>query len=168
MNFGQTLSDTPEDVLLKAEEYLVQVIKPNSQCTTMDSLRYDLHHTGKAADIQSLPPTSHSIKDQILKCLYTTFLQVHCMDETQTSNIDPQMYGYTTDEHGHSVPTRAYKSVPDKIAVTCACKECSTKRCLCRKAGVSCCKYCKCRSNCQGTVCKNPNNLLSVPVQIDK
>lgn len=39
-DFGNTLAGTPEYVLVRAEEYLVQAIKPNSQCKTMDDLRY--------------------------------------------------------------------------------------------------------------------------------
>ena len=31
-------------IIQKAEQYLVQVLKPNSTCTTMDDLRYEMYH----------------------------------------------------------------------------------------------------------------------------
>ena len=43
--FGKSLSSPNQDeIIRKAVQYLVQIFKPNSTCTTKDILRYEVYH----------------------------------------------------------------------------------------------------------------------------
>ena len=70
--FGKSLSSPNQDeIIRKAVQYLVQVLKHNSTCTTMDILRYEMYHQRKVSDLHSLLPTSADFHLHILRCLYT-------------------------------------------------------------------------------------------------
>ena len=54
--FGKSLSSpNQEETIHKSEQYIVQILKPNSTCTTMDDLRYEMYHQSKVSDLHSLP-----------------------------------------------------------------------------------------------------------------
>ena len=68
--FGKSLSSPNQnEIIHKADQYLVQVLKPNSTCTTMDDLRYEMYHQSKVSDLHSLPPTSADLHLDIPRCL---------------------------------------------------------------------------------------------------
>ena len=160
--FGKSLSSPNQDEIIgKAEEYLVQVLKPNSTCTTMDNLRYDIYHQSKVSDLHSLPPTSSDLHLHILRCLYTTYMQIHCR---QNVTVDAANYGYE-ERNGSLVPSYHPNNVPESLVQTCNCKKCSTKQCACRKIGIPCCVYCKCK-NVSGQYCMNPYVVVSVPLTL--
>ena len=90
--FRKSLSSPNQDEIIhKAEQYLVEVLKPNSTCTSMDDLRYKMYHQSKVSDLHSLPPTSADLHLHILRCLYMTYTQMHCL---QNVTVDPTNYGY--------------------------------------------------------------------------
>ena len=48
--FGKSLASPNQDeIIRKSEEYLVQVLKPSTTCTTIDDLRYELYHQSKVS-----------------------------------------------------------------------------------------------------------------------
>ena len=87
-----------DEIIFKARQYIVQLLKPNSTCTAMDDLRNDLH---------SLPPTSADLQVLIRKCVYTTYIQTNCL---QTITVDPTNYGYD-DKTGSLVTTHYANNV---------------------------------------------------------
>ena len=161
--FGKSLSSPNQDEIIhKAEQYLVQVLNPNSTCTTMDDLRYEMYHQSKVGDLHSLPPTSADLHLHILRCLYTTYTQMHCL---QNVTVDPTNYGYEL-KNGSLVPIYHQNNVSESLVQTCSCKKCLTKHCACRRIGVPCCVYCKCKNNISGQFCMNPHVVVSVPLAL--
>ncbi|KAL4238796.1 hypothetical protein ACF0H5_003503 [Mactra antiquata] len=150
--FGNSLDEeNRREILALAERYLVKVCKPSSSCETMDELRYSMYRCSKSINLKDLPPTSASIKNHILRCLYVSFKQMNCLKQL---NINPTDFGY--EETGGLIsPCRVYNPVPSNLAQTCSCKDCSTKRCACRIAGVQCCTYCACKNTNKSSRCKN-------------
>lgn len=132
------------------EEFLVKVYKSNSQCKSMDDLRYHLYHHSKNT-IVDLPPTSRAIKGHILRAFYGTYLQIHCLDSPQ---LDPQSFGFSQVD-GIMQPDRLQILLPDDFPMPCNCTSCATKRCPCRQVGIRCCPYCHCKAS-NSKVCKNP------------
>ena len=144
--FGKSLSSPNQyEIIHKAEQYLVQVRNPNSTCTTVDDLRYEMYHQSKVSDLHSLPPTSADLHLHILRCLYTTYTQMHCL---QNVTVDPTNYGYEL-KNGSLVPIYHQNNVSESLVQTCSCKKCLTKHCACRRIGVPCCVYCKCKKTSQ-------------------
>lgn len=131
-----------------AEEFLVNVYKPGTPCKTMDDLRYHLYHHSKKT-ILDLPPTSRSLKGHILRAFYGTYLQLHCLDSPQ---LDPRSFGFSQDDDIMKAD-RLQVLLPDDFPTPCKCTTCGTKRCSCRKLGISCCPYCNCQASDKG--CKN-------------
>ena len=59
---GQSCTD---DFVASCEAYLVQVLKRNTTCTTIDQLRNYIYHHSKGVSLDQLPPTSHVIERHI-------------------------------------------------------------------------------------------------------
>ena len=113
---GKSLSSPNQDEIIhKAEQYLVQVLKPNSTCTAMDDLWYEMYHQSKVSDLHLLPPTSADLHLHILRCLYTTY------------------------KSGSLVPIYHKNNVVESLIQTCSCKKCLTKHCAYRIIDVPCC-----------------------------
>ncbi|KAH3774333.1 hypothetical protein DPMN_175712 [Dreissena polymorpha] len=160
-DFWKSLDKHEQDLAIsKAENYLVKVTKPGTPCTTMDELRYTLYHQRKAMDLSELPPTSAAIRLHILRCIYVCYMQMHCLIEV-TAN--PKDFG-SEKKDGLLLQSNPKVFVPKNLVLVCSCTKCSTKRCVCRKAGVPCCIYCQCKSGKSDGCCKNPHVLLSVPM----
>ena len=144
--FGKSLSSpNQEEIIHKSEKYLVQVLKPNSTCTTMDDLRYEMYHQSKVRDLHSLPHTSADLHLHILRCLYISYTQMHCL---QNVTVDPTNYGYEL-KNGSLVSIYHQNNVSESLVQTCSCKKCLTKQCACIGIGVPCCVYCKCKTASQ-------------------
>ena len=142
-NFGKDPNNTNLEM---AEEFLVNVYKPGTKCKTLDELRYHLYHHGKKT-ILNLPPTSRAI-GHIHRAFFGTYRQLHCLDRQQ---LYPQNFGYTESD-GNLQPDRLL--IPDNFPMPCTCTSCSTVFCSCRKLGIACCPYCKCKL-LDETKCKN-------------
>ena len=111
-----------------AERFLLNVYKPGTKCKTFDELRYQLYYQSKKT-ILSLPPTSRSVEGHILRAFYGTYLQLHCLENT---NLDPRSFGYIeADENLY--PDRFQLLLPEDFPVPCKCVSCATVRCSCRK-----------------------------------
>ena len=161
--FGKSLSSqNQEEIIHKSEQYLVQVLKPNSTCTTMDDLRYEMYHQSKVSDLHSLPPTSADLHLHILRCLYTTYTQMHCL---QNITVDPTNYGYEL-KNGSLVPIYHQNNVSESLVQICSCKKCLTKHCACRRIGVPCCVYYKCKNSISGQYSIYPHVVVSVTVTL--
>jgi hypothetical protein len=148
-----------EQILQKAEEYLVQVLKRGSPCKTTDELRYQMYHQSKAVTMDQLPPTSASTTGHIRRSFYAAYTQMNCLTG---ASLDPKLYGFTETD-GLLMPCPCTQMIPDNLALTCNCQKCATKRCDCRRRGVPCCVFCKCQS--ESSQCKNPHIVLRVPLQ---
>ncbi len=164
-DFGKSLNDPNlEHAFTNAEEYLVHVLKPRTTCKTMDELRYTLYHQSKVSDIDELPPTSHATSGHLLRSLYTAHRQINCLT---CPLADPRQYGFEEVE-GVLKPVTYSRLYPTDIVQSCACQQCATKRCECRKNGVPCCLFCKCQGGQFGdSGCKNPFVLCNVPMHVD-
>ena len=64
----------------KAEEYLVQVLKRNTACKTMDELRIWMYHHHKGRSLDELPPTSHAARAHILRAFFATNVMTTLLD----------------------------------------------------------------------------------------
>ena len=161
--FGKSLSSpNQEEIIHKSEQYLVQVLKPKSTCTTMDDLRYEMYHHSKVSDLHSLPPTSADLHLHILRCLYTTYTQMHCL---QNVTVDPTNYDYEF-KNGSLVSIYHQNNVSESLVQTCSCKKCLTKHCACRRIGEPCYVYCKSKNSISGQYCMNLHVVVSVPVTL--
>ncbi len=136
-----------------AEQYLVQVMKKGSTFETMDKLRYEIYHHSKSASFADLPPTSFSLKGHIMRAHYSVYQQLHCLDD---DSLDPHHYGFEEDD-GLLIPITYHQLLPDNLPLDCNCGKCATNRCPCRKQGVPCISFCKCKQVLgENLPCKNP------------
>ena len=90
-DFGQSCTD---DFVESCEAYLVQVLKRNTTCTTMDHLRNYIYHHSKGVSLDQLPPTSHAIEQHICRAYYATYQMVtllHCHSPTV---LNPTVLGF--------------------------------------------------------------------------
>ena len=146
-------SDNIEDTFLKAEEYLVQVLKRGTSIKVMDDLRHWMYHHSKSMTVDNLPPTSHLLRGHILRAFYATHIQIHCLD---SQSIDPVLYGFEESD-GLLLPSKNSRVCPDDLIDSCRCLKCATVHCTCRKSLMPCCLFCKCHSvNSALQDCRNP------------
>jgi hypothetical protein len=127
---------------------MLKVYKSDTTCASMDELRYHLYHHSKKTII-NLPPTSRVLQGHIMRALFGSYLQMHCLDSSQ---LDPTKFGYHK-EGKMLAPDKNQSLLPDDFPNPCKCTSCATKRCSCRKLFLKCCEYFKCKVN-KG--CKNP------------
>ena len=112
--------------------------------------------------VKSVLPTSAHLHLHILRCMYTTYTQLHCL---QNVTVDPTNYGYEL----RMAPLFLYtiKTMSQRVLYKHAVvKKCLTKHCACRRIGVPCCVYCKCKNNISCQFCMNPHVVVSVPVTL--
>ena len=126
---------------------LVNVYKSGTPCKTLELRYYLFHHSKKT--ILSLPPTSHSIKEHILRAFYRMYMQLHCLEKVY---LDPRNFGYNTAD-GILEPERHQILIPDDFPLPCKCISCATNRCICRQNEALCCQYCRCQAYDKG--CNN-------------
>ena len=149
-DFG-TMEVDIENTIQLAEKYLVQVKKKGSLCDTTDQLRYFEYHHSKSLD---LPPTSHETRLHILRSFYVTYQMTKLLTAAQ-EQIAPTLYGFLEIDN-LLVPQIGRNPIPEEFTIKCQCSKCASERCPCRMKHRSCCSFCKCRSDLEGSVCKNP------------
>ena len=145
-HFGK---DPNNNDLGMAEEFLVNVYKPGTKYKTLDELRYHLYYQSKKT-ILDLPPTSCTVEGHILRSFHGTYIQMHCLESPL---LDPINFG-CIESDGSLQPHRLQVLLPEDFPMPCTCMACATSRCSCRKVGIGCCPYCKCKS-VEKTNCKN-------------
>ena len=151
--FGKRVDGSLDNVISNAEEYLVKLINPRCPYKTMDELRYYKYHQAKNITIADLPPTSYQLRGHILRALYSTHLQLNCM---QGVVIDPRQFGFEEDDN-LLVPSVLQRILPGDFPHCCTCGKCATARCTCRSQNRPCCMYCKCQGySMDSSNCKNP------------
>ena len=128
----------------------------------MDDLRYEMYHQSYFSDLHSLLPTSADLHLHILRCKYTTYTQMHCL---QNVTVDPTNYDNEL-KNGSPFPIYHQNNVSESLVQTCSCKKCLTKHCACRRIGFPCCVYCKCKNNVSDQFCMNPHVVASVLVTV--
>ena len=110
-NFGKH----PNDIdFVVTEEFLVNVYKLGTSCKTMGELRYHLFHCSKKTTLD-LPPTSQSIKGNILRAFYGTYLQLHCLEKV---HLDSQNFDYSLAD-GILQPNQNQILLPDDFPMPC-------------------------------------------------
>ena len=80
----------------------------------MGELRYHLFHCSKKT-ILDLPPTSQSIKGNILRAFYGTYLQLHCLEKV---HLDSQNFDYSLVD-GILQPNQNQILLPDDFPMPC-------------------------------------------------
>ncbi len=126
----------------------------------MDDLRDYMYHHLDTKTLEELPATSYSIRDHIKRAFFSTYRQVHCLDN---DTIDPTQYGYEKID-GRMVPIHSSKQIPDDFPLSCTCLKCATKRCNCKILKVPCIAFCKCRPY---QPCGNRKETLKIVVDLE-
>ena len=143
----------------------MQVVQNGVPFKTMDQLRYYKYYHTKNVIYSELPPTSYSLQAHILRSWYNCHAQLNCL---RSHTLDARLFGYE-EEDTMLIPVKPHRIMPENLPLPCTCKKCSTQRCPCRPAGIPCSIYCGCRQQdfqLQGPLCKNPNIMLSLPVNM--
>ena len=151
VSFGKTnLDDSMLDI---AERFLVQCICKDESVTTFDQLRNKIYYRkSQLLDLEKLPPTSTSIMLHIKRAYLQTHVWLHS-PFVASITIDPLDYGYQLDDEDHLKPIVTDNVLPDDLPQPCKCVKCAKPNvCICRVNGISCSRYCNCRSE----ACKNP------------
>lgn len=151
-----------DDFAATCEAYLVQMLKRNTTCTTMDQLRDYIYHHSKRVSLDQLPPTSHAVQQHIRRAYYATYQMVTLLHPHKPTVLNPTAFGFKkTDEL--LLPIKGLRPIPEEYTILCNCKKCSNDRCACRKAGLPCISFCKCQSlqgHEQTVQCKNPSGSI--------
>ena len=146
--FGQ--GQLTEEQVKKCEEYLVKVLKSNSDCTTFDALRV-MEYT-KNDTVFDLPPTSHSIvKGHIPRWHYLVMEQSNLLNQSYV-RLDPCDYQWQL-ENDELIPVKNLLLIPEEFSVTCSCKQNNISKrcgavCKCSRKGVTCTAMCGCQKTC--------------------
>ena len=126
------------------EAYLVQVLKWNTTCATMDQVRNYIYHHSKGVSWDQLPPRSHAKEQHILRAYYATYQMATLLLHRHSPKVlNPTVFGFKkTDEI--FLPIKGLRPIPEEYTSLCNCKKCSKNSCACRKAGLLCISFCKC------------------------
>ena len=148
--FGQSksLSHTPRQ---KAEKFLVNVLRRNTDCSEFTSLRKEIYHTSTTATHTSLPPTTQGLHPHIDRAWYASYTMTHTL-ATEASAISPLDFGYHIKD-GRLAPTTSWKLLDEKWTICCKCLKCARVTCPCRLKHVKCVEFCGCKATVS---CKNP------------
>ena len=131
------------DSFRKAEEYIVNVIKLNCNCMSLDELRYQ-QYTSKNKNVVNLAPTSYSIQGHLERCFYFFHLASSLLFSGHEIR-SPLNYGWKLSS-GILMPCKYYRDIPDSYVVTCSCKKGCQKACGCNKFDQICTEYCNCEN----------------------
>lgn len=147
--FGHSV-DEPElsKNVLKAESYLVQVIKPGTTAQTMNELRGHFYFHCKSV----LPPTSKAIKPHILRACLATWNMLRVF-EPHNASPDPTLFGYVLKDY-FLVPVIGSNPLPETYTIRCRCKTCVRDSCACKQKSVLCTRFCNCSLQEEG-MCRN-------------
>ena len=135
-----------------AEQFLVNVVKKGTPCSTFDQLRAWSYYHAKHTLIEELPPASGTIRLHILRAFYIVFTHINCLNDN-IEILDPTLYGW---KEGNELllPETVQILLPpsDELVYNCSCKVCSSKSCCCVLAEIPCYSICFCRYK---QMCKN-------------
>ena len=142
-----------ENALQMAETFLVKCLKPSTDLQTFDDLRLDAFDSyALNIDFEKTPCTSTNARKHILRSYYQQQLWVQAPFRDATTIMRAESYGYTRSDR--LLVPEIVISKPEGLPDPCKCGKCAHKNsCVCRVAGIHCCKYCKCKG---GDCCKNP------------
>ena len=154
-----------EDVLQDSEAYLVQVLSPKSKkqnkCTTMNELRSQMYYNSKTLSNDQLPPTTKEIHEHIRRAYFVTHQMISLL-HPQPMSLEATAYGFEEREE-LLLPTKVEVPISEEYTIVCNCTKCSSNRCVCRKHGLPCLKFCKCNSfkdDEASPQCKNPSGSI--------
>ncbi|KAK3733482.1 hypothetical protein QZH41_007067 [Actinostola sp. cb2023] len=144
-NLGTTVMPC-QDTITDIEKFVCQLYQPKTNITTVKELRWFLFRK-KQAQSDRLPPTQAALYEAILRSHYQ--LMVWNNDIVPNPQLpSPQNYGWKMDEdHWLPVMTKlppAPEAIIQLVKCGCVKERCSTNRCQCRKAGLSCTDLCTC------------------------
>lgn len=140
---GRT-GDEINQSILKAEEYLVQVIS-KVQCKTFNELRCREYQNAKVLSSDDLQPNSGLVLDHIKRAFLVTNMNVNILT-LNCDPLDPTEFGYTTGE-GYLKPRQEeiiYPPITD-LPPPCTCKKCSRQICRCVANNLPCIDLCSCK-----------------------
>ncbi|CAH3185540.1 unnamed protein product, partial [Porites lobata] len=112
-----------------------------------EKVKDDLCGQSKQAQLERLPPTHGALREAILRAHYQTMVWNN--DKVPNPNIpSPENYGWKKDNDEWLPVMTTTPPAPEAIIemVKCGCvkQRCSTNRCQCRKAGLTCTELCAC------------------------
>jgi len=154
-NFAES-DDLTEESSQIVEEYLVRVwtgAVRKTLCKTFDNARYEQHiNSQHPKPLELLPPTSSVIRNHIKRGFFILRNLFTILNE-QSTVTEATNYGWSN-EDGTMLPVKGLKPIPPEMLIVCLCRgECDTRRCICKKGGVSCVVFChasqdsECRNN---------------------
>ena len=151
-----------DDVVLPGERAVVSLYSGRTD-DSLDILRYKrfcekVSASATFVQVHMLPPTSDAVKYHSVR----VYLQVQQWIDVDC-RLDPQKWGwhFLQDSLLHPYQTEL-PPAPETLlqSIRCNCKtDCDSKRCICRKNGLSCSPAC---GDCRGVSCANsPSPSLS-------
>ena len=142
-----------DNAIQLAENFLVKCLKPTTHLETFDELRIDtFDNNALKLDFEKTACTSTNIRLHIQRSYYQSQLWIQAPFRDATTLLNAEDYGFEI-KNNLTVPGIVITK-PEGLLDPCKCGKCARKNaCPCRVAGVSCCKYCKCKA---GENCKNP------------
>ena len=126
------------------------------ECNSTNMLRLEMFTAPLARkkgppETQSLPPTSDALRKHTTRANYQAYIWKHALD----SDIDipsPNGHGWLMDIDGNlSIDWMDQDPAPQAVLenISCGCtKDCSSKKCSCKKAGLECTDACRCTDEC--------------------
>ena len=144
-NLGTT-EHPDEDTIKGVEKFVCHLYQPNTSICKVNELRWSLFKK-KQAQSERLPPTHGALREAILRAHYQTMVWNN--DKVPNPNIpSPENYGWKKDNDEWLPVMTTTPPAPEAIIemVKCGCvkQRCSTNRCQCRKAGLTCTELCAC------------------------
>ena len=103
-----------------SEKYLVKVCQMTTKCETFDELRYQTF-LSKNKTLPELSPTSHSIKDHLLRSHYIVNQCLNLM-QAEYQFLNPFNFGWTL-SNGYMMPEKYECFMPVEYTVTCGCQK---------------------------------------------
>ena len=103
-----------KNVIKEGERYLIQKIKPNSNCKTMNELRHQICHHKKSNSFGDLPPTSLEIKGHCLRAIFNCYQYIYALQSKLMPEPDPKEFG---NENVDSliIPSRDLRIYPEDL-----------------------------------------------------
>lgn len=145
-----------DDTMMGIEKFVCHLYQPKTSISEVKELRWSLFKK-KQAQSERLPPTQGALHEAILRAHYQTMVWNH--DKVPNPNLpSPENYGWKKDDDQWlPVMTKkppAPKAIIELVKCGCVKQRCSTNRCQCRKAGLSCTELCTCSDDdeaCENT-----------------
>ena len=146
-------SQLTDNEIKLAEIFLVKCLKPSTYFETFDELRIDtFDNNAMKLDFEKTACTSTNIRMHIKRSFYQMQLWIQAPFRDATTFLNAEDYGFER-KNNFFIPEIVITK-PDGLLDPCKCGKCARRNgCPCRVAGVSCCKYCKCKASEE---CKNP------------